>query len=36
MLAEAAWQNWFMSDPRNALLEAVYGACSEAIDFTKR
>jgi acetylornithine deacetylase/succinyl-diaminopimelate desuccinylase family protein len=35
MLAEASWQNWFMSDPRSALLEAVDGACSEAIDFTK-
>src|SRR5215469_12522451 len=35
MLAEAAWQNRFMSDPRNALLEAVDGGCSEAIDFTK-
>jgi succinyl-diaminopimelate desuccinylase len=35
MLTEAAWQNWFMSDPRSALLEAVDGVCSEAIDFTK-
>jgi succinyl-diaminopimelate desuccinylase len=35
MLADAACQNWFMSDPRSALLEAVDGACSEAIDFTQ-
>ncbi len=35
MLADAAWQNWFMSGHHNALLEAVDAASSEAIDFTK-
>ncbi len=35
MLADAAWQNWFMSGRHNALLEAMDTASFEAIDFTK-